>query len=153
MLWMSLFVWFCSSLHLCSFWVCCCHDVALFGYREHPPLLSAPSPSLSLSYTQAAVRQVINSWRRFFLMARQYRERVRFHRENKGTSSTSQNLRTVRWKKFLCSLYENSLSLSILSGHEEESPPGIYDLPNSSLGVGQRERGGWCSLYPTRATS
>ena len=31
--------------------------------------------------------------------------------------------------------------LSILSGHEEESPPGIYDLPNSSLGVGERERG------------
>jgi hypothetical protein len=53
--------------------------------------------SLSLSHTQAAVRQVINSWRRFFLMARQYRERVSFHRENKGTPSTSQNLRTEQY--------------------------------------------------------
>jgi hypothetical protein len=56
-----------------------CHDVALFGYSErHPPL--------SVSYTQAAVtsghkflEEIISSWP-------QYRERVNFHRENKGIS-------------------------------------------------------------------
>jgi hypothetical protein len=53
--------------------------------------------SLSLSYIQAAVSQVINSWRRFFLMARQYREIMSFHRENKGISSTSQNLRSEQY--------------------------------------------------------
>uniref|UniRef100_A0A674EIK1 Diacylglycerol O-acyltransferase 1a n=1 Tax=Salmo trutta TaxID=8032 RepID=A0A674EIK1_SALTR len=39
----------------------------------------------------------------------------------------------------LCSM--KTLSLSLLSGHVEESPPGIYDLLNSSLGGREGGRG------------
>ena len=63
---------------------------------------------------------------------------------------------SVMYRKFLCSTVKPSLSM--LPGHEErDSSRNLWPAITEPGCMGKREvvreRGGWCSLYPKRATS